>query len=234
MENLNNIDIIIKRLKKKYKDSMQTALIHNSAWQLLVATMLSAQSKDNQVNKITKALFNKYPDIRDYANLDKKVLYKYINSLGLYRNKAENIINAAKFIIHNYNGVVPDSLDELVKIKGVGRKTANVVLSNYFGKHEGIAIDTHCITVSNRLFLLNTKNPKKIEDILIKYVPKKDWGNITNLFIALGRDVCTAKKKYCEKCILNDICPSSTLIRKDKIKIKNNKIKHKYINKVIG
>jgi endonuclease-3 len=220
MENLDNINIIIKKLKNKYKNSIHTTLQYNSAWQLLVATMLSAQSKDNQVNKITKKLFKKYPDIKNYTNLDKRILYKYINSLGLYRNKAENIINAAKFIVTNYNGIVPDSLNELIKIKGVGRKTANVVLSNYFGKHEGIAIDTHCITVSNRLFLLNTKNQKKIENILIKHVPKKDWGIITNLFIALGRDVCTARNKYCKKCVLNNICPSSNLIYKKK---ENNK-----------
>ncbi|MCL5433616.1 MAG: endonuclease III [Candidatus Marsarchaeota archaeon] len=225
MKNSNNINLIIKRLKIKYKKEIHTILQHNSAWQLLVATMLSAQSKDTQVNKVTETLFKKYPNIEDYKNLNAMALYKYINTLGLYKNKARNIINASKYIIKNNKGVVPDSIDKLIKIKGIGRKTANVVLSNYFKKYEGIAIDTHCITVSNRLFLIKTSNSKKIEEILMCIIPKRDWGIITNLFIALGKDVCTAKKKYCERCVLNDLCPSNTTFKYNKNKLMNKVVK---------
>ena len=119
------------------------------------------------------------------------------------------IISAAHFVHENYNDKVPDSLEKLMEIPGVGRKTANVVLSNAFGKHEGIAIDTHCITVANRLMSYKTKDAKKIEQRLMAVVPKSDWRAVSLLFIALGRDTCTARAKYCQQCVLKDICPSS-------------------------
>jgi len=218
MANEDNVELIIKRLKKRYKDEMHTFLEYKNAWQLLVATILSAQAKDAHVNKITKKLFEKYPNVEDYIKLKEEDLYKYIKSVGLYRSKTKNILRSAKQIVNDYNGEVPNSLNELIKLNGVGRKTANVVLANYFGKNEGIAIDTHCITVSRRLFLFKARDPKKLEIKLMRIVPRKEWGNITHLFIALGRDTCTARKKYCEHCVLNDICPSSTL------KIKNKSI----------
>ncbi len=201
---------IITRLKKRYKHEMKTSLNHSNEWDLLVATMLSAQAQDKQVNKITGPLFKKYKTIEDFARLKPQQLYPYIKSIGLYRAKGKNIIKTARILKNEFGLKIPQTIAELTTLKGVGRKTANVVLANAFGINEGIAIDTHCITVTNRLGLVRTKDPKKIENKLMKLTDKKDWGNITHLFISLGRDVCTAKVKYCDKCILRDICPSST------------------------
>ena len=204
------VDSILKRLKKRYMGEMRTFLIHSNAWELLVATMLSAQAQDAQVNRITPKLFRKYGTVMEYTKLRPSELYKYTGSIGLFRSKSKNIVNAAKAIASRFDGRVPSTIEELTTLPGVGRKTANVVLANYFGKNHGIAIDTHCITVSRRLFLFRTRNAEKIERKLMEYVPRKDWGNINNLFIALGRDVCTARIKRCENCVLKDICPSST------------------------
>ena len=203
------IAIILARLKKRYHREMKTSLGHSSPWELLAATMLSAQSQDAQVNKVTPRLFKRYTSVRDFARLKPSDLYPYVKTLGLYRNKSKNIVATAKYIKGSFKGSVPRTMEGMLKLSGVGRKTANVVLANAFGINEGMAIDTHCITVANRLFLYNTTNPVKIEERLMKTVPKSDWGNLTHLFIALGRDVCTVRKKYCSKCVLNDICPSS-------------------------
>ncbi len=200
---------VVSRLKRRYKKEMRTALHHSNGWELLVATMLSAQTQDKQVNKITGPLFDRYKTISDFAKLSPKDLYPYIGSIGLYRGKAKNIVKTARILKDDFGSMVPRSIEELTKLKGVGRKTANVVLSNAFGINEGIAIDTHCITVANRLGLARTKDPKKIEKKLIGIVDKSDWGNITHLFISLGRDTCTARTKYCSICVLKDICPSS-------------------------
>ena len=204
-----DISTIIKRLKRRYIKEMHTSLQFNNGWNLLVATMLSAQSQDAQVNRATPGLFRRYQKIESYTKLRPAQLYKYIGSLGLYRNKAKNIVKAAKYIKEHFNGRIPDRMEDLIMLPGVGRKTANVVLANYFGNNSGIAVDTHCITVSRRLFLYRTKSAEKIERYLMELVPRKEWGNITHLFIALGRDVCTARSKYCNECVLNDICPSS-------------------------
>jgi endonuclease-3 len=208
------IALVISRLKRRYAKEMKTSLNHESSWELLVATILSAQSQDAQVNKITPRLFKNLPTVKSYLKLKPRDLYKYVRTLGLYRNKSKNIIAAAHVIHEDFGDIVPNTMEKLITIPGVGRKTANVVLANAFGKNVGIAIDTHCITVANRLFLLNTKNPEKIERKLMEFIPKKDWGNVTHLFIALGRDVCTAKTKHCEHCILNNICPSSAVVYK--------------------
>ncbi len=207
----NKIGVIISRLKKRYPEELRTRLHYRNPWELLVATMLSAQSQDAQVNRATPALFGKYPDIEDYLGKKPSDLYPYVKMLGLYRNKSKNIIKAAHYIHDYFKGSVPQHMDQLVQIPGVGRKTANVVQGNAFGITEGIAIDTHCITVADRLFLFNTKNAEKIENKLVEFVPKGEWINITHLLIALGRDVCTARRKYCGRCVLEDICPSSTI-----------------------
>ena len=203
------MNIVISRLKRKYSKQMKTVLDHSNAWEMLVATILSAQAQDRQVNKVTGPLFKKYKNIEDFAKLKPRQLYPYINSIGLYRGKAKNIIKTAKVLKEDYDFKIPNTIDELTTLSGVGRKTANVLLSNAFGINEGIAIDTHCITVANRLGLARTKDPKKIEKRLMKLVDNKDWGNLTHLFISLGRDTCTARVKYCERCVLKDICPSS-------------------------
>ena len=208
----NKIGAIIQRLRKRYSKELKTALYHSNAWELLVATMLSAQAQDAQVNKITPALFRRYPRPENYVRLKPMQLYKYTGSIGLFRTKSRNIIAAARYIESNFGGIVPNTIEKLTQLPGVGRKTANVVLGNYFGIHEGIAIDTHCITVSNRLFLYGTKDPVKIEKRLMEIVPRREWSSINNMFIALGRDVCTARKKRCGECVLRDICPSSEAI----------------------
>lgn len=206
------MNVVIGRLKKRYKKEMQTALHHSSDWELLVATMLSAQAQDRQVNKLTGALFKKYKKIKDYTVLKPSQLYRYIGSIGLYREKAKNIISTAKVLRDNFDYRMPRTISELIMLPGVGRKTANVVLANAFGINEGIAIDTHCITVANRLGLAKTKDPKRIEQRLMKLADRKDWGNITHLFISLGRDTCTARAKHCERCVLKEICPSSDVV----------------------
>lgn len=200
---------LIFLLKRRYGKNLGTSLSHSNEWQLLVATMLSAQAQDRQVNKVTKALFKRYKSIGDFASLKPAQLYPYIGGIGLYRGKARNIIGTAKILRNDFGSKVPSTIAELTLLPGVGRKTANVVISNAFGINEGIAIDTHCITVANRLGLASTKDPKKIEQGLMRLVEREDWGNITHLFIALGRDTCTARKKHCERCILRRICPSS-------------------------
>jgi endonuclease III len=200
---------IITRLKGRYSKEMKTSLYHSNPWELLVATMLSAQSQDRQVNKITGPLFKKYKKIKDFTVLKPQQLYPYISSIGLYRNKSKNIIKTAKILKADFNMEVPRTIEELTRLEGVGRKTANVVLANAFGINEGIAIDTHCITVANRLGIIKSKDPKKIETKLMSLVDKRDWGNLTHLFISLGRDTCTARTKYCNRCVLKNICPSS-------------------------
>ncbi len=206
-----SIALVLRRLKKRYPGEMRTSLAHSSPWELLVATMLSAQTTDAQVDKATPALFKKFPNPKSMAKLRPKHLYPYVKTLGFYRVKAKHMVGTAKMLHEHFHDKIPNTIAELTMLPGVGRKTANVVISNAFNVNEGMAIDTHCITVANRLFLYNTTNPVKIEERLMRIVPKKDWRNLTHLFIALGRDVCTARKKYCEECVLKDICPSSTV-----------------------
>ncbi len=203
------VDVVIKRLKARYRREMKTSLEHTSSWELLVATMLSAQSQDAQVNKVTKLLFKAYRTPREFVKLRPSQLYRYIGRLGLYKRKAKNIVATARLISREHGGRIPTTIEEMVKLPGVGRKTANVVLGNAFRIHEGIAIDTHCITVANRLGIANTNDPKFIEQRLMQLVDRKDYANVSNLFIALGRDICTARRKYCLECVLKDICPSS-------------------------
>jgi endonuclease-3 len=204
------ISAILSKLKARYPEEMKTSLSYSNPWELLVATILSAQATDAQVDKATPKLFKKYPKPSNLAKLRPTQLYPYVKSINIYRNKSKNIIKAARMIEKEFGGKVPDTMDSLIKLPGVGRKTANVVMANAFRKNNGIAIDTHCITVANRLFIYNTQNPSKIEEKLMKIIPRKEWGNATHLFIALGRDVCTARKAYCERCVLKKICPSSS------------------------
>jgi len=209
MDKRKLMGIVVKRLKRRYEKEMKTSLDHRNPWELLVATMLSAQAQDRQVNRVTGPLFNRYKTIEEFSKLRPQQLYPYISSIGLYRDKARNIIKTAQILKSDFGTKVPKTIAELTTLKGVGRKTANVVLANAFGINEGIAIDTHCITVANRLKLVKTKDPKKIEQKLMQLVDKSEWGNITHLFIALGRDACTARTAYCNRCTLNDVCPSS-------------------------
>ncbi len=198
---------ILKRLRKAYPDVKGTALRHSNPLELLIATILSAQTTDKRVNMVTEKLFKKYTTARDYADADIEELMEMIKSVNFYRNKARYIKECCRIIDEEYGGQVPDSMEELIKLPGVSRKTANVVLSNAFGKAEGVVVDTHVIRLSHRLGLSNEKDRNKIEKDLMKKYDKKDWFDISNLLIAHGRRVCRARNPDCERCMLKDICP---------------------------
>lgn len=199
---------IIELLGKEYPDA-KTALHYSSPLEILVATILSAQSTDKQVNVVTKSLFKKYKTAKDYADADLSELEQDIKSTGFYHNKAKHLKNAAKLLVEKYDGKVPQSMDKLVELQGVARKTANIVLSNAYGIVVGVAVDTHVKRLSQRLGLTDNTNPDKIEKDLMEIVPKSQWERITNLLIFHGRNVCTARKPNCKECTLNKLCPSA-------------------------
>jgi len=203
----NKAGLIISILEKQYGDP-KTALKHNTAHQLLVSTILSAQCTDKQVNIVTEDLFKKYQDISSLAQANLDDIKTIIKSTGFYRNKAKNIINASKMILDDFKGKVPDTMENLIKLPGVARKTANIVLSEYYGKNEGIAVDTHVIRLSRRLGLTESKNPNIIEKDLMEITDKKDWRNMTNLLISHGRSICIARNPKCDGCVLYDLCIS--------------------------
>ena len=197
---------IIELLKREHEDA-KIALHYANPLQLLIATILSAQATDEQINKITPALFKRYQTAADFANSDKLELEHLIKSSGFYHNKAKNIQNCCKTLLEKYDGKVPKSMDELLELPGVARKTANIVLQNAYGVIEGIAVDTHVRRLAQRLGLSNYQDPSKIEQALMKLIPKPKWIRITDLLIFHGRRVCTAKKPNCAGCVLNKICP---------------------------
>jgi len=199
---------IIDLLKKEYPDS-GCSLKYKSAHQLLVATILSAQTSDEQVNKITPDLFAKYKAIEDFAGADLNQLENDIKSIGLYHNKAKAIKHSAQMILHEFGGEVPDSLAELTRLPGVGRKTASVVLGTWFEKAEGIVVDTHVQRISRFLGLTYEKNAEKVEKDLMEIIPVKDWIIFTHLVIDHGRAVCIARRPQCEICALRKQCPSA-------------------------
>ncbi len=198
---------IIKRLKKIYPEP-KTALNYSNPFELLVATILSAQTTDVHVNKVTEKLFKKYKSIKDYAERPLEELQKDISSINFYRNKAKNIQACARMIIERFNSNVPKKMEDLLTLPGVARKTANIVLSNAYGINEGIAVDTHVRRLSQRLGLTKEDEPVKIEQDLMKITPQKEWGNLSHLLIFHGRAICQAKKPNHKECVLFDICPS--------------------------
>ena len=199
---------IIELLEKEHPDA-KVALHYSNPLELLVATMLSAQSTDETINKVTKTLFKKYTKPEDYANTDLKELEQDIRSTGFYHNKARNLQNSAKMLVKKYHSQVPKTMEELVKLPGVARKTANIVLTNAYGVVAGVAVDTHVRRLAQRLGLSENNDPNKIEQDLMRIVPKDKWMRITDLLIFHGRRVCTAKKPNCAGCVLNKICPSA-------------------------
>jgi endonuclease-3 len=199
---------IIELLEKEHKDA-KIALHYSNPLELLVATILSAQATDEQINKITPSLFKKYKKTEDYANVDVKELEQDIKSSGFYHNKARNIKNCCKMLVDKYNSKVPKTMDELLELPGVARKTANIVLTNAYGIVAGVAVDTHVRRLAQRLGLTENDDPNKIEADLMNIVPKEKWMRITDLLIFHGRRVCTAKKPNCAGCVLNKVCPSA-------------------------
>jgi len=197
---------IINILKKEYPDVKGTALHYTNPLELLVATILSAQTTDERVNIITKDLFKKYRKAEDYANASLEELQNDIKSVNFYRNKARYIKQCCQVIAEKYDGKVPDTMEELLKLPGVSRKTANVVLSNAYRKDEGIVVDTHVMRLSQRLGLTKEKNRDKIEEDLMEKFPKEKWFDLANLLIAHGRKICKAKKPLCEKCVIKNFC----------------------------
>jgi len=201
---------IIRRLEKRYPD-VKTALNFKTALDLLVATILSAQTTDVNVNKVTEKLFKKYKTVYDYANVSLEELQEDIKSINFYKNKANYIKNLAKVLIDRFNGELPKSMEELVSLPGVGRKTANIVLWNAFGINEGIAVDTHVKRISKLLGLTENTDPEKIEQDLMEITPHELWGKLSHLLIMLGREICKAKAPNHKECPLNDLCPSSRI-----------------------
>ena len=201
---------IIKLLRKAYPDA-HCALHHANPLELLIATILSAQCTDVRVNIVTATLFRKYRSAQDFINVAVTELEKDIQSTGFFRNKAKNIQGACKIIVEKYNGRVPETMEELLELPGVARKTANVVMGNAFGVASGIVVDTHVTRLANLLGLTETENAVKIEQDLIPLTPKKDWIMLPHLLIFHGRAVCIARRPRCSACVLEKLCPSSLL-----------------------
>jgi endonuclease III len=195
-------------LKAEYPDA-RTELDWSNPLELLVATILSAQTTDVQVNRVTESLFSKYRTAEDYADSTPDELEQDIRPTGFFRNKARSLRTMASALVEEHGGEVPRTMSELVALPGVGRKTANVVLGNAFGTNEGIVVDTHVRRVSGRLGLTESTDPVKIEQELMRLVPEGDWTIFSHLLILHGRRTCKARKPDCPNCILNDICPSA-------------------------
>jgi endonuclease-3 len=202
-----NIKTIIKLLRNKYSHR-KLALRFRNPLELLVSTILSAQCTDERVNRVTKDLFRKYKNVNDYAKANIKKFEDDIKSTGFYRNKARNIISASRQIIERFNGKIPQTMEELITLPGVGRKTANIILTFAFRKIKGIVVDTHVMRLSQRLGLSKNSNADKIERDLMKVISKRYWKEFSCLLMEHGREICFAKRPFCERCILKQICPS--------------------------
>lgn len=201
---------ILDRLDEEYGTDYKCYLNHENAWQLLIATMLSAQCTDARVNIVTKDLFVKYPTLQAFADADIKELEKDIYSTGFYKNKAKNIIGCAKKLISEYGGEVPSDIESLTKLDGVGRKTANVIRGNIY--HEpSIVVDTHVKRISRLLGLTDSDDPVKIEHELMEKLPKEQWILYNIQIITLGRTICIARRPKCAECALNRVCPSANV-----------------------
>ncbi|KKG13146.1 endonuclease III [Methanosarcina sp. 2.H.A.1B.4] len=209
-DNRHNFNRVWALLKEEYPDA-KPSLNYSNPLELLVATVLSAQSTDVQINRVTENLFKKYRTAEDYASADIRELEIDIYSTGFYKNKAKNIKATAQLIVERYGGEVPETMEELVTLPGVGRKTANIVLARVFGVIEGIAVDTHVKRVSKRLGFTRHSDPVKIEQDLISLALKEDLDSISMTFIYHGRRVCRARRPRCSSCVVNPFCPSSIM-----------------------
>lgn len=196
---------IIKKLKEMYPDAT-CSLDFTTPFQMLVAVCLSAQCTDERVNKTTPAIFAKYPTVYDFNNMDIKVLEELIHPCGFYKNKAKNLKAASKMIVEKFNGEVPDNMEDLTSIPGVGRKSANVIMLEAFHNPQGIAVDTHAKRISNRLGFSDESDPLKIEQDLLKVIPKEYYYDVNHLLVWHGRKTCTARNPKCKECALKDLC----------------------------
>ncbi|MCC6062923.1 MAG: endonuclease III [Thermocrinis sp.] len=203
------VEEIIKRLEKVFPDKLE--LNFSTPFELVVAVVLSAQERDAKVNEITKELFKKFNTPQQFANASLEEIEKEISSISFYRKKAEYIKQISQILVEKHGGEVPKSIEELEKLPGIGRKSANMILYNAFGINEGIAVDRHVLRVSQRLGLTKQQKPEKAEQELMKLVPKAQWGKFSNLLILLGRYICTAQKPKHSECPLYDLCPSIEL-----------------------
>ncbi len=204
---------VLRRLKKVF-GAAETPLHYRHPHELAIAVILSAQCTDEMVNKVTPALFAEFSTVRDFYTKPLARLEKLIYSTGFYKNKAKNIREFARLLNERYDGVIPRDLKELVGLPGIGRKTANVISQELYGANQGVVVDTHVGRISRLLGLTQHKDAVKVERDLVEIVPKKAWREWSLYLIFLGRKWCTAKKRLCDECVLNDICPSSDVIRK--------------------
>ncbi len=204
---MNKIDIIkiVEILKNTYPDA-KCSLDFTTPFEMLVAVILSAQCTDERVNKTTPALFSKYSTPEDFANMPLEELENFIHPCGFYKNKAKNIKATAQIIVDKYDGKVPETMEELMDLPGVGRKTANVVMLEAFDKPQGIAVDTHCKRISNKIGFSNEKEPEKIEQDLLKIIPKEYYKDMNHILIWHGRNTCVARNPKCEMCTINKYC----------------------------
>ncbi len=199
-------DAVLPLLRKRYPQ-VASALDWENPWELMVATVLAAQCTDARVNQVTPVLFERWPGPAELALATQPEVEEVVRSTGFFRNKAKNLIAAANRVINVYNGKVPDSMEELITLPGVARKTANIVLSNAYGINQGLAVDTHVKRISGRLGLTESTDPVRIERDLMQLFPQETWGEVNHLLVYFGRDVCNARKPACSACELAEVCP---------------------------
>jgi endonuclease-3 len=217
---------IIAKLHQEYADAT-CALLHKDALELLIATILSAQSTDETVNKVTPELWKKYPNAKAIAQADPQEIEKLIYRTGFFRQKTRSIMGACRKIVDDFGGQVPGTMDELLQLPGVARKTANVVLGTWFGQNVGVVVDTHVGRLAHRLALTwtskNEKDAPKIEKDLMQVLPQNEWTFTSHALIWHGRRVCTARKPLCEKCVLNRLCPSAFTFEHNSTSLRKNR-----------
>ncbi len=209
-DRIERADRIYRILEETYPDA-HCALDHRNAFELTVATILSAQCTDERVNQVTPELFRAFPDAGSLAGARTREVERIIHSTGFYRNKAKNLVGMAEAVLERHGGEIPHTMEELVKLPGVGRKTANVVLGNAFGIDEGIVVDTHVKRLSNRLGWTRHADPVKVEEDLVRLVPRERWTMLSHILIFHGRQVCSARKPRCGECPVSHLCPSSSV-----------------------